>query len=112
MGGLSELRVWLDDREGAKTALERALKADTVVERFRMARSCGCGAGGPHRYGDGFGSSVAERDREGSRIERAERMLRCVVPRCGDRDADRASLLAEVRWSCARRAMRSGAPLR
>jgi tetratricopeptide (TPR) repeat protein len=92
---LSELRVWLDDREGARVALMRALRVDPA---FHAAHS------GLLRLAEHTGEKEtiierleawAEADRQGTRRERAERMLRAAKIGAEAGRGDRAAALAE-----------------
>jgi tetratricopeptide (TPR) repeat protein len=92
--GLSELRVWLDDRNGAERALESALEKNRSASEIhgalvRLAEQAGETEKVAHRL-----EAWAEADTIGDRRGRAERLLRASWLVMTD-DAERAALLAE-----------------
>ena len=91
---LSELRMWLDDRAGAKTALERAIERapgsrPAHESLIRMAEQEGAPASVMARL-----EAWADADTEGTSIERAERLLHAAKLAVDAHDADRAFDLA------------------
>lgn len=92
---VAELRTWLDDREGAKEALDRALELDpgsrpAHESLLRLAEQ----ADEPQWVITRL-EAWAEADRTGNERERADRLLRAAGMAAAGGDADRAALLAE-----------------
>ncbi len=92
---LSELRLWLDDREGAKSALDRAIARSPSSGRaheslVRLAEQEGATESVMDRL-----EAWAEADVEGTPSERAERLLHAARLAVEAEDAERAGHLAE-----------------
>lgn len=92
---LSELRAWLDDPQGAQSALDRALELDPASESahesmIRLAEQTGEATSVITRL-----EAWAEVDAKGEASDRAKRLLRAAELAIEAGDAERGALLAE-----------------
>jgi hypothetical protein len=92
---LAELRVWLDDRDAARIALERALEQAPAYAPAHEALLRLSEHGGDSHLSSVRLEAWAEVDRDGAEDLRAERLLRAARLAAQLSDSARAELLAE-----------------
>jgi tetratricopeptide (TPR) repeat protein len=92
---LSELRQWLDDPAGVRTALERALEVDPAAQAAHEALVRLAEREGDHQTMIARLSTWAKEDRTAPKRERAERLLRAARLAADDGDGERAAEHAE-----------------